>query len=143
MAVTGVDAQIIEALLWYMGQFVATPAMTLANPSVGFIPQIDTPYLDVTVMPNLAGATGIAFGSQIRRQGLMQVSVFWPSGQGLVKPAQVASQIVSYWKRGTRIDRNGLIIKVNDSPKVASPISEPDWLQVPVTVAWDCISDNT
>lgn len=138
MAVVGVEAQIADALLWYVSQLTTNPAVAVANPGVLFTPSLGVPYLGVSIMPNIDELTGLSFRSTVNHQGLMQVSVFWPAGQGLVKPMQVASQVAAYFAPGTRISRNGLVVQVNEQPRVAPSLQESDWLQVPVIIRTRC-----
>jgi hypothetical protein len=140
MAVSGVDAQIADALLWAVGSMSLTPALAVAYPNVAFVPKIGTPYLQVSVIPNTTDALGINDNSSTDRQGLMQLSVFWPAGAGAIQAMQVASQIANAFRFGTRIDRNGLWVRIDKAPRVAAALQETDWLQVPVVVTWRCLT---
>lgn len=141
MAVVGVDAAIVDSLLWYIGQMTTTPALAVAYPGIGFSPSLGVPYLDVNVMPNTADAPALPFNGYVDRQGLLQISTFWPARQGLLKPMQIASQVATYFGGGARISRNGIVVQFNDQARVASSLQESDWLQVPVIIPWRCVVD--
>lgn len=142
MAVVGAEAIIADALLWWASQLVTDPVTLIAMPNVPFTPQIGVPFLQVTILPNMADATGIEFGSDIDHEGLAQVSVFWPVGQGEVQPKQVAAQVVAHFARGTVIYRNGLGVRVEEQPTLAPALSETDWFQVPVSIRWRCLAPD-
>ena len=114
----------------------------VANPNVTFTPQLGVPYLKVSVLPNMADATGIEFGSDINHVGLAQISVFWPVGQGEVQPKQVAAQVVAWFARGTVIQRNGLSVRVEEQPALKPGLSETDWYQVPIMISWRCLAPD-
>lgn len=136
MAIAGVEAQIADAIFWYVGQIVLNPVLPVAYEGTNFNLAVGTPYLSVNIMPNTASNVGVDFDSNVDHQGMLQASVFWPSAKGLIKPLSVASQIVTAFKPGTIVERNGIRVLFNERPKVASSLQESDWLQVPVTVRW-------
>jgi hypothetical protein len=138
MPVTGVEAQIADALLWHTTQLTTTPATQQEHPNVRFTPVAGTPYLRASFLPNIADRSGISFDSYQDHQGLLQVSVFWPSGRGLIQPMQIASQVVAHFPPGTEIIRNGLVVRIDQPGTIAPPLQEPDWIQIPISVRWRC-----
>lgn len=144
MAVIGIEARLYEALVWYVEQVAPTltPAFMpgkggdVSFPGADFSPKQGKPYLGVSFIPNTAELVGISFDNDVDHQGLLQLSVFWPARQGFVKPMQVASQVVAAFRPGTKIDRNGLRIRIDQQPSIAASLSESDLVQVPVTIRW-------
>lgn len=136
MSVTGTEAAIYEALVWFVSQIVIDPVLKRSEPNVAFTPVVKTPYLSVSVMPNTAELDGLPFDSDVTHMGLLQVSVFWPANTGLVKPMQVASQIVAAFPPGLWIERNGITVRFDQQPRVAGSIQESDWVSIPVTMRW-------
>jgi hypothetical protein len=136
MAVTGTEAQIYDALAAYLTGLTFTPAVKIAMPGVDFTPERGKPYLVATYMPNTADVFGGENDSDVDYQGLLQISVFWPARAGIVKPLQVAAQIVAAFKPGTKIDANGLRIRIDRQPTVAPSLTESDLVQIAVTVRW-------
>lgn len=141
MAVTGAEAKITDALLWYIGQQTFAPTLPIAYPNVPFSPGLGKAYLAAQVMPNMADLTGLAFDSDTNYRGLFQVSVFWPAREGIIKPMQVAAQVAAALKVGTYIERNGVSVRIEEQPTVAPPIQESDWAQIPTTARWRCCVD--
>lgn len=140
MAVAGIEAGIADALLWQAGQVAAQVGLQIAYPSVSFTPANGTPYLTATFRPNIANALAIGFSGDTDRQGLLQMSVFWPAGAGEIAAQQIASQIAAAFKYGTDIVRNGVRVRILQTPRVAPSLQETDWLQVPVMIAWRCLT---
>lgn len=137
------ESDILEALLTKVGTLVLTPTLPVSYPGVRYDPVVGTPYLRVTYLPNDSTPTGIAYDSDVSHRGLMQLSVFWPVSQGLVKPTKVASQVVDAFPRGTRLIRGSVVVQVEEQPQVAPAIQEPNWLQVPTVVRWRSVTPNT
>lgn len=148
MAVTGIEARLYDALAAFVSEQAFSPALPVAYPNAGFAAPVATangsgvkkgdplPYLAMSFIPNTADVFGVEWDSDVDHQGLMQLSVFWPARQGLVKPLQIASQVAAAFAPGTKIDRNGLRIRIDRKPTVGGAVSESDLVQVPVTVSW-------
>lgn len=146
MAVTGAEAQIVDALLNYVATVVGPGiGLSVSFPNVPF-KRTSEAYLAVSVMPNTATETGIAFGSDIDHEGLLQISVFWPTGSrtgpGLVQPMMLAAQVVAAFARGTVISRNGIQVRIEQQPQVAPALTESDWVQIPTTCRWRAIAPD-
>lgn len=148
MAASGVEAQIYSALMDAVVALAQSLKVALASPNVAFTPPIAVadgqgfkkgdrlPYLVASYMPNTADVFGYEYDSDVDYQGMLQVSVFWPARAGIVKPLQVAAQIVAAFKPGTKIDASGLRIRIDQQPTVAPALTESDLVQIPVTVRW-------
>lgn len=147
MAVLSAEAAIYEALADKVGGVAQAMGFNpgtggdVAFPGVSYTPKTDASgkrkaYLAVTYMPNGAALDGLPFDSDATHQGLLQISVFWPAGAGLVKPLQVAAQIVSAFPPGLWIERNGVAIHIDQKPEVTPSLQESDLVQIPVTIRW-------
>lgn len=145
MPALNAEAAIYDALMGAVvaaGEALGFPAKTgIALPNVGFTPPKGTAgrrkeYLSVTYMPNGADLDGLAFDSDRTHVGLLQVSVFWPSSEGVTKPMRVASGLVEAFKPDPRIQGQGVEIHVDRLPTVAGPLQESDLVQIPVTIRW-------
>ncbi|ACL58451.1 DUF4128 domain-containing protein [Methylobacterium nodulans] len=136
MAVTGVEARIYDALVWYVSQQTFDPALRVAMPGVAFTPEQGKPFLAVDYFPNTSRLDGLPFDSDVTHLGLFQLSVVWPAGQGFVKPLQVAAQVRQAFAAGTRLWRNDLTVCIDETPEVAGPIDDAPWVRFPVTVRW-------
>lgn len=82
-------------------------------------------FLPAQVNPELQGAD--------HEEGIYQVSVFAPAGQGLGSALTQAQAVADHFKRQ---NLSGISIGV---PTLAPPIIEPDWVHVPVSIPFVCL----
>lgn len=130
------EAVIIDALFDHL-KTVALPAgAKIAWPGMDFIPEPTKPYLQVRLLKNDPIQPRIRFGAQPIRRGILQVSVFWPSGQGIVKASELAGKVCDLFVRGTSLTKGSVKVRIMEEPRVASDIQETAWLQVPVSINW-------
>jgi hypothetical protein len=116
----------------------------VAKPSVAFTPPRDStkdknrlPYVDVAYMPNGAQLDSLGFDQADESlQGLLQLSVYWPAAQGLVKPSAAAGRVAAYFSAGTRLDGGGFTVYVDRRPDTGPAMYESDLVMLPVTVRW-------
>lgn len=148
MSVTGTEAKIMDAVLAYLRQLELdgfSPTLAIAMPFVGFDPPAG-PYLQASWLPADTETRTVSLAGSNRHRGVLQVSVFWPrggtdeEGPGLIPAGQVASQIAAHFKYGTRISANGVTVTVPRQPSIGRPLEEPDRLQVPVSIPWQCFA---
>src|SRR5690606_41015641 len=102
---TGTEASILTAMLTHLGTLTFSPALAVAYPGVNFPAAGQTKpdnYLSVSFIPNRTDTLSIGEGHQ-RHQGLLQVSVYWKSGVGLVKPLEAADKVIQHFAKGTRL----------------------------------------
>jgi hypothetical protein len=113
---------------------IGSPALPIAYPDVNFTPPADGKYLRVDLFKNAPFWEGLSTGRI--DQGLLQVMVVWPRGEGIIKPAEVAALVLEHWSKGTRMFGSGTGVKVNREPWVASPIPSDHETEMPVTIPW-------
>ncbi len=137
MAVT-IEGGILDALQYHLSLMPMSPVRQIAWPNVPFTPVIGSPYLAVNDFPTDTITRTVANDGTAIYEGFLQVSVFWPVGQGLIGVKELAGHVAAYFKRGTAIQRNGVgpVVRIERAPVIAAPIIEPAWVQVPVTVYW-------
>ena len=82
-------------------------------------------FLPATVHPEFSGADHEA--------GVYQVSVFVPAGQGLGPALAKAQAVADHFKRQ---NISGVSCWV---PTLSPPISEPNWLQIAVSIPFVCL----
>ena len=92
-------------------------------------------YIQVFYIPN--NTLNSSFGDDAQQhRGLIQVSIYWRSGEGYGQPLKVAGQIIDQFHKTKTIFRNGLKIIVDTKPWVSAPIQEDDRVQIPVNISW-------
>lgn len=109
---------------------VGSPTLTISYPDVPFTPPTSGKYLDVALFYNRPAWEGLSEGKL--DQGLLQITVVWPEGQGVIKPAQIADAVRAHFPKGLRMGP----AKVSGEPWAASPILDAASTRLPVTIPW-------
>lgn len=108
--------------------------LPVAMPDVIFSPPADGKYLRVGYFTNVPRWEGLSDGAV--DQGLLQIDVVWPKGQGVVAHRRVVSQVAALFPKGLRLYAPGARVTVNREPWAASPIVEASRTLTPITVSW-------
>jgi len=135
MAATMIEGMIPEALLAHLSLLALSPALPVAYPDIQFNPPA-TAYLKVYYIPNGTQRICITPGSPNRYQGILQVTVVFPAGQGAVKPNDVAGQIASHFAEGTQLQTAAGPVRIDKRPSVERPMQDTDRIQIPVSIDW-------
>jgi hypothetical protein len=126
------ESDILAALMDRLGLLVLTPPLPVAYPGIDFTAGPN--YLRADFLPNQTRQVTIGDDPQQKR-GLLQVTVVWVSGEGLIKPLNAAGAVINHfknlvlWAGATRIT-------VDREPWAASPIQEADRVSIPITIPW-------
>lgn len=126
------DTKIFEALTARLATLVT--GLPVAWPNVDFKPG-QGGYLKPSWLPADTVMSAVAQGTHQAR-GVFQVSVYWPEDDGLTAPLEVAGAVAAHFAKGTKLDRQGVRVRVENPPSVAAALQETGWLQVPVTVPY-------
>jgi hypothetical protein len=110
---------------------VGDPALPVAYPDVPFTPPADGKYLEVSIFYNRPAWEGLAAGRM--DQGLVQVTVVGPKGQGIPALMRLASGVIDHFPKGLALT-NG--VKISRQPYAASPLLDAADTRVPVTIGW-------
>lgn len=128
---TGIEAGILDALLFRLSQF--TTSLDIFYPGIENTP--DGNYLEARVVPNTVFQSTFGDAGFNRHEGLLQIDVVWKKGNGIIAPAEEVSLVVAHFKRGTAIIRNGLTVTTRP-PRTAQPVPDGGWLRFPVIIPW-------
>lgn len=143
MAASGTEARIAEALLSKLADLTLSPAIPVAYPNKNFSPTAGQTYLRASFITLPTEQPGLAHSSAKRYGGMLQVSVFAPINKGgLIDAAEIASQVVTHFARGTRMDSTTgspatvvLTVEVGPMPPtVNSPMKEDAWWHQPISI---------
>lgn len=139
MTATGVESQILEALILRLKALTLSPALPLALPDVTFpaAGQVkpDT-YLDAK--PMRAGARGIGISAWDEYPGIFQVDVVTKKGQGAIKSTQIADAIAAHFAKGSTLTNGSVTVGIYDQPVIASSIDDDPYTRIPVSVRYRC-----
>jgi hypothetical protein len=126
------DSDILKAFLDRLGTLALSPPLPIAYPGIDY--SGSTNYLRADHLLNQTRQVTVGDDPQQKR-GILQVTVVWARGQGLVKPLEAAGAIINHfknlvlWAGETRIT-------IDREPWAASPIQEPDRVSIPITISW-------
>jgi hypothetical protein len=110
---------------------VGSPALPIAYPDVAFTPPADGKYLEVSIFYNRPAWEGLAAGRM--DQGLLQVTVVGPKGQGIPALMRLASDVIDHFPKGLGLSGG---VKISRQPYAASPLLDDADTRVPVTIGW-------
>lgn len=113
---------------------VGTPKMPVAMPDVAFTPPIDGRYLRVDLFSNAPFWEGLASGRI--DQGLLQVTVVWPKGKGLIVQARAVGQVMAHFQKGLKLFGPATRVSINREPWDATPIKGDVFTETPITISW-------
>lgn len=131
----GTDAIIFKALT---DRLLAMPeVLPVAAPNIVFPPagqQTPAKYLRLAFLPNQTRQITVGDDPQQKR-GLIQVSVVWPVGQGIIAALDVADQVIDHFMNQT-LFASGVRITISSEPWAAGPLQDGDRVQIPVTIPY-------
>ncbi len=140
---TYAETKIWDALAARLATLVLTPAAPVQWPRMAFNKPNGT-YLKVDHLPGATSTQSrIDVTGSNQHVGLLQVSVFVPDkpeGESPVK--EIVGAVISHFKRGTTMYREGIRVRVEAPPYAVDPLREKDWLQVPVTIPYIAFIPN-
>ena len=132
---TGKAAQVPDALLAKVASLVTgSPTLPIAWPNVAFNPPADGKYLEVAYFSNRPAWEGV--GAGVLDQGLLQITVHWPRGSGIIAPSQVVETIKAHFAKGTLLTSGSTVVRLNRAPWAAAPLVSDQDLAIPVTIPW-------
>lgn len=136
-----VESTIPSLLLARVAALVLSPALPVAYPDVAFTPPVDAqgkakPYLEVRHLPNTNVNLFLGDDATVQYQGLFQITVIYPAGQGIPKPFDIAGLVALHFKKGTALRGDGVNVRIYQKPSVARSIQETDRIRVPVTIPY-------
>lgn len=136
----GTETRISEALNAWLNALVLSPVVPIAWPNLNFNPS--GAYLRPWLLPAPTEAITLSAAGPNDYRGIYQVSVFYPVGGGANKAIEIASAIVSHFKRGTSITREEIRVWMDDPPYLGSMVQEPNTFQLPVSVPYRAFVSN-
>lgn len=137
MSVTGKPAQIIDALLARLQALTLDPELPVAWPDVEFDPETDAPdgkWLAVSFFPNRPAWEGVSSGKI--DQGLLQITLVWPKGEGQIAPLQIIATVMGQFAKSLELVSGTTKVKVSAEPWVSPAITDNDRTSYPITVPW-------
>lgn len=115
------------------------PVMPVAMPDVTFTPPTAAngsplPYFRVDLFRNAPFWSSLAHGK--KAQGLLQVTVVWPKGKGVIKSSQAADAVEAHFHKNLRLPTPSGTVKISGDPWAATPLNDDTDTETPVTIPW-------
>lgn len=137
MTASGREAQIAEALFTRVASMdVLSPALPIVygEEPTTYEPPADGRYVVAQLFWNRPAWAGLSDGRM--DQGLLQITLVWPKGQGEIAPLEAVGDIVAHFPQGQTMFAGSTKVEVPLPPWTASPIHEPHQVRFPVTIPW-------
>lgn len=132
---TSIEAKIVSALEAEFGALTLPAGVKVAYPGVTFTPDGTNPYIRLSIAKNTPKGF-IRGGREPIRMGLFLAVVCWPIGQGIVKPSELAGTIRDAFKFNTKVNREGIVLRVSGEPDVKSDMVSGVYTEIPVVIPW-------
>ena len=143
------EERIPDTLVWHLSLLSVTanaPLVATITKALPGMMSIETPadkkYFEAFYLPANPENPYLDRGEPAWLQGIFQVSVYWPIGEGIIKVTELARQ-VKYHFRNKDLDRTGdgkCVVRIVREPWLGPYISSVDRIQIPVTILWDVYS---
>ena len=144
----GAETAIKLALLSELGTFAGgqTLPLQVSYPNVDFTPPDKSPtakWLRATLFPVPSLSPHVSDEGVNTHYGFLQVDIFYGLQGGEIQGTRIAYSLVSYFKRGTVIWRDGFGIRVLRTPYVGPAVKDPeDWWMIPVRIPYTCFASD-
>jgi hypothetical protein len=140
-----VEVAIESALLNRAQSYATSQSLTIALPNVITTPPVATPaakWLQAFFLPAPTAGLGISPNSTNQHYGIFQISVYYGLGSGELAPARIAAGIISYFKFGTEVTKDGFTAKIWKPPYRGPSLNDGTWLCVPVSIPFVAFAAN-
>jgi hypothetical protein len=112
-----------------------TPTIQTKKPNLTFAPTIGQPYQRVRLLPT-APENPTVGDDYHRENGIFEVILFYPIGNGTAAALTRAELIKNKFTRGTHLVQNGQVINILRTPYVGPEIEGPDYYAVPISIEY-------
>ena len=134
-----VEVAIESALLNRLVALNLSPALPVQLPNVKFtIPTVgpNVGWLRGTFLPADSVEIAIAYDGMNQHYGIFQVDVFYGLGGGELAPGRIASAIMGWFPRGTKLTKDGFTVEIKRLPFRGRLISDDPWIMIPVSITY-------
>lgn len=131
-------AAVRTVLVQRMEELVLDPSIEVAypEPPETLKPPPTDRYLEVSLFSNAPRFEGMSLSDGVLDQGLLQVTIVWPKNHGLDEPLKVADAVRAHFAAQQSLFGAGVKVKITGQPWIASPLTDPSEVRIPVTIPW-------
>lgn len=136
---TGTHAKVLVALLEHLRTLTTDPELSVAWPGVDFPrngEEKPANFLEVQFLPNQTRQ--ITYGGDAQQlRGILQISVMWKAGSGVIGALDAAGQVIEHFKDQVLFSDDGQVRIVIDREPWASPnLPDGDRMRWPVSIQY-------
>lgn len=113
------------------------PATHIAWPNAKYEPSRDQPFLSVQMAGYNRRPIGYGANAVIEHRGVYQIRVSYPSGIGMDDATGTADALADHFLRGETLSSGGSNVLI-EVPSPAAPLTQTDWVHIPIAVQWMC-----
>ncbi len=140
-----VEVAIESALLTRLNALTLSPSVPVALPNVTFVPPTagqNVAWLRATFLPASTVELGIDYAASNQHYGIFQVDVFYGQGGGELAPARIAAAVIQWFRRGTKLTKDGFKVEVTRAPRRGSMLLDGAWTMLPVSIPYVAYAPN-
>ncbi|WP_421591083.1 phage tail terminator-like protein [Shinella sp. M27] len=131
-----VEKKIYQALTTRAQGFTPPGGITIVLPGASFTPTASSKFISIEVHFNRSIETDLSLKLDPIRQGFMRANVMWPKGAAIVDGYEVAGQLRAHLKRGTKVSREDVQVRVDEDPEIGPLVAGDTHHTIPVTIRW-------
>ncbi len=135
---TGTHAKVLVTLLDHLRTLTTDPELDVAWPGADFPRHGNSKpenFLDVQFLPNQTRQITMTDDPQ-QQIGILQVSVVWKSGRGVINALDVAGQVINHFKNQTLFHDDGLKVVIDREPWASPNLPDGDRMRWPVSIPY-------
>jgi len=130
------DSKIEAAFNAHLDAFAKEKKIPVAWQGVKFTPTTGVAYIRTALLPARTIQASLGSGGDNRHSGFYQVSLFYPENTASTTIRRVADEVITRFRLGTRLTREGVTARVSSPPWGAPVVIEPGWIQLPVSIPY-------
>lgn len=134
-----VEVALELALLARAQTFATSQSLGISLPNIEFTPPTadkNAKYLRASFLPADTLSLSVGPTGNDQHYGLMQIDVLYGVGGGEIAPGRIASSVISYFKRGTSMTKDGFKVDVFRTPYRGPQLKDGAWTFIPVRIPY-------
>ena len=113
------------------------PALPIAWPNTAYAPTVDDPFMRVNFLPGQTANPSMVGSGNIdlkRHNGVMQVTLFYPTNTGEGELRRKADAVIAHFPRGSSYEADGVVVNIDFTPSASPAFSQGAWYVMPVSI---------
>lgn len=134
-----------KALIDRLIAYATSPDVQVSVPNVSFtMPQAgqNVWWLRGTFLPAETFALGVSYTATNQHYGIFQIDVFFGEESGEYAPGRIATDLIAWFKRGTKLTQDGFKVEMIRPPWRSRLIKDSPWVIIPVNVPYIAFAPN-